>query len=245
MNSTNQLFQLSDSVFLLNWFGALNHQCFLPHIWLDSLLISFLDDFDELAGTECKACTPKQAMYRLSSASFWGWRSNWKLKGFRVWLVNWQSYSFWHRIWSSEFETRWIDISWHFNFWVSPKPAGFTLFFPGFLVGFQPWGFACLSSWFLLEFLGSPCNGHRTVDQAKLGHERHERQWVSERSEADTELGPSSWSGEIFFGRLYSWRKQMGEWVSMEEQNLKVLKISERKGIHEPSEVHGTPHFFL
>lgn len=50
INSTNQLFQLSDS-----------------------LLIWLLADFDELlAGTECKACTSKQAMYRLSSASFWG-----------------------------------------------------------------------------------------------------------------------------------------------------------------------------
>ena len=50
INSTNQLFQLSDS-----------------------LLVWLLADFDELlAGTECKACTSKQAMYRLSSASFWG-----------------------------------------------------------------------------------------------------------------------------------------------------------------------------
>lgn len=136
-------------------------------------------------------------------------------------------------IWGSEFETRWIDI-YYFNLWVSPNylQLRFVLcnlqvlpFFSWFLVVF--WGFACLSSWFLLEFLGPACNDgtYRTgPDQAwPPGHERHERQWVSERSEADTELGPSSWSGEILFGRLYFWQK-LSE-CNQHGRNKKIRKV--------------------
>ncbi len=144
-----------------------------------------------------------------------GWRSNGSQGSACDSCLNW------HSIWGSEFEQHGLtfDISYEylqiiFQLRFVPQPAG-SIFF---LVsgGFQPWGFACLSSWFLLEFLGSACNyghGHRSVDQAKLGHEQ---QWVSERSEADTELGPSSWSGEILFGRTYVffWQRQMSEWAS-------------------------------
>ena len=135
-------------------------------------------------------------------------------------------------IWGSEFETRWIDI-YYFNLWVSPNylQLRFVPQLPGFtffsLVS-GSWGFACLSSWFLLEFLGPACNDgtHRTgPDQAwPPGHE-WQRQWVSERSEADTELGPSSWSGEILFGRLYFWAET--EWVSVTsmEETTKIRKV--------------------
>ena len=68
------------------------HQCFF-HKYLMLLMLQWLwcrkgfySQFDELlAGTECKACTPKQAMYRLSSASQ-GLKVKWK-PGFSAWFV--------------------------------------------------------------------------------------------------------------------------------------------------------------